>query len=95
MKNEIEYIDLVNNTEKTPLKPIVLTHCLQNDRIRISDGKWVYFFYESNIVDKAVTKSVIRLSKITLIGVSYDLISIVYNNGENNIFLGHWNDGVL
>jgi hypothetical protein len=75
----------LTQSEKVPnINPIKLTACLQSSRDK--DGN--YFFFESTYKDVSI-RTITRLAKNVVKG--HDLILV----NENNLFLGHWNDGVL
>lgn len=85
--NTIKITDLT-----TKSNPIQLISCLQNERNR--EGK--HYFHESDFMSFGnEIKEVVRLAKVEL-DAEYDLIAVYFNNYINpNIYLGHWNDGVL
>ena len=80
----------LTNSSPSRLKPIELKSCLQGDRNENNK----YHFYPSNYQDhlKAADK-ITRLATVKL-DKKYDVIETDIK-GTKNIFLGHWNDGVV
>ena len=88
-------VDHLNLTKIEQPKPIELTHCLQHDVDDDTSGSLYCSNYRS-------TLSGLALESIERVGMwpsvtapTFDIIVVKWHNGNSDLYLGHWNDGVI
>lgn len=83
-------MEIIDELEKKITgEPIVLVYCLQANY----DNNDNPYFYKSEYTIPSNVIKIIRVAKSPC--EKYDLIITESKCGYRNIFLGHWNDGVI